>query len=340
MTWFKVDDTLHSHKKAMRAGIEAMGLWVLAGSWAADQLTNGWVPDYAVMRWASNAAELAERLVSAGFWVQGEHDGETGWWFHQWDERQPTKQEVMARRKADAERRARWRDAKKQGLSGHESQGESRRDATRDDTRESQEASRGASALPDPTRPDPTKNSSSKSSSKRSSNGGTSPARTRTSLEEVIGTAHSPAAHKFVTAYAAQCATRPPADVLAKLGPKVDQLLAAGYTDTQITQSLTEWGRKGIGTHLLTEIAHELVNSDRGRHLRPVEDIPDEELTREFLERELGPDYERITAPREIEFGDPAARQAWYRDANRKRLEERRAEYRRRASRAQNRTPA
>lgn len=113
MTWFKVDDTLHSHKKAMRAGTEAMGLWVLAGSWAADQLTDGWVPEYAIYRWSEHSKELAERLVSAGLWKPGEHDGDGGWWFHEWGERQPTREEVEARRKTDADRRARWREEQK-----------------------------------------------------------------------------------------------------------------------------------------------------------------------------------------------------------------------------------
>ncbi|WP_460441021.1 hypothetical protein, partial [Amycolatopsis stemonae] len=152
MTWFKVDDTLHSHKKAMRAGVEAMGLWVLAGSWAADQLTDGWVPSYAAKRIAMNADELADALVKAGLWCTGEHEGEPGWWFHEWDERQPTRDDVLARRKADAERRARWRDGKRPKGDGEPStpdtegasQDVSRRDTSGD--------SRGASALPDPTR--------------------------------------------------------------------------------------------------------------------------------------------------------------------------------------------
>lgn len=190
MTWFKVDDTLHAHKKAMRAGTEAMGLWVLAGSWAADQLTDGWVPQYAISRWSPIADELAGRLVYAGLWIEGEHDGDKGWWFHEWEERQPTRADVRAKRQADAERRARWREQQRlraaeeaaraasqpNGASQCDTTSDVRRDATvtplrdsdRDDsdlhlfgndaeksqcdtTRESQ----GVSALPDPTRPDP-----------------------------------------------------------------------------------------------------------------------------------------------------------------------------------------
>jgi hypothetical protein len=137
VTWFKVDDCLHAHKKAMRAGTEAMGLWVLAGSWAADQLTDGWVPQYAVPRWSPIADELAARLVSAGLWVEGEHDGDKGWWFHEWEERQPTRVEVTARRKADADRRARWREDRKRKLSQRDSPSDgSLRDAPSDTPRD------------------------------------------------------------------------------------------------------------------------------------------------------------------------------------------------------------
>jgi hypothetical protein len=163
MTWFKVDDTLHSHKKAKRAGPEAMGLWVLAGSWCADQLTDGWVPDYMITGWAPNGDELAGRLVRAGLWIPDEHDGEAGWWFHEWDERQPTREEVLQRRKADAERRARWRQARDQrasreaehAASQNGSLSESRRDTPHESRSGSQEGSLGESVLPDPTRPDP-----------------------------------------------------------------------------------------------------------------------------------------------------------------------------------------
>ena len=44
MAWFKVDDKLHSHPKRYRASLRAMGLWVLAGSWCSDQLTDGVIP--------------------------------------------------------------------------------------------------------------------------------------------------------------------------------------------------------------------------------------------------------------------------------------------------------
>lgn len=112
MTWFKVDDKLHSHRKALRAGVEAMGLWCLAGSWASDQLTDGFVPDYIAQRidpinWESKT----KALVDCGLWVIGEHGGDRGWWFHQFTEpgRNPTREQVLAERAATAERQGRWR---------------------------------------------------------------------------------------------------------------------------------------------------------------------------------------------------------------------------------------
>jgi len=102
--WMKIDDTLHCHKKAMKAGVEAMGLWVLAGSWSSDQLTDGFVPECMATRWAPNATELAARLVTAGLWSVGECDDDAGWWFHQWEERNPTRQEVVKVRDEARER--------------------------------------------------------------------------------------------------------------------------------------------------------------------------------------------------------------------------------------------
>lgn len=109
MTWYKVDDKLHSHKKAIKAG-EAMALWVMAGSWAADQLSDGFVPDYVVLRMFPEHGEAwAERLVSVGLWVPAQHDGDDGWEFHQWADHQPTRAEVESKRESERDRKRRQR---------------------------------------------------------------------------------------------------------------------------------------------------------------------------------------------------------------------------------------
>lgn len=96
MTWFKVDDGLHSHRKAVRAGVPAMGLWVLAGSWCADHLTDGFIPDYMAARIDRDYEDNATRLVDAGLWEPAEKAGDKGWQFHEWVEQQPTREEVQA----------------------------------------------------------------------------------------------------------------------------------------------------------------------------------------------------------------------------------------------------
>jgi hypothetical protein len=99
MPWFKVDDKIHSHPKARRAGLAAMGLWSLAGSHCMDYLTDGVVERWFVESWA-NGEELAERLVLVGLW--DEHP--EGWQFHDWGEYQPTREKVLSERAATKER--------------------------------------------------------------------------------------------------------------------------------------------------------------------------------------------------------------------------------------------
>lgn len=110
MSWFKVDDKLHSHKKAARAGVAAMGLWTVAGSWCADHLTDGFVPDYIAHRLAPGSADdLAMALVDAGLWTFDEEDGDKGWRFNDWDDYQPTRDEVEAKREQERDKKRRQR---------------------------------------------------------------------------------------------------------------------------------------------------------------------------------------------------------------------------------------
>lgn len=137
MPWFKVDDKLHDHRKTRQAGRSAMGVWVLAGSWAADNLTDGFVPASLLSRWGTTAD--ARKLVSVGLWHEDEQDGEKGWRFHEWLERQPSRTQKLAERKARAEA----------GRLGGQASGRTRREAN-----PKQSAS---SVLEPPSRPVPTR---------------------------------------------------------------------------------------------------------------------------------------------------------------------------------------
>lgn len=108
MPWFKVDDKLHSHPKRLRTSLRAMGLWVVAGSWCSDQLTDGLVPRALLPVLGAKAADAAE-LVAAGLWEECPE----GWIFHDWDAQNPSRDAVEARRAEDRERKAQAREARR-----------------------------------------------------------------------------------------------------------------------------------------------------------------------------------------------------------------------------------
>lgn len=143
MTWFKVDDQLHDHKKARRLGkdkVPALGVWVLCGSWSADTLSDGFVPDEIVQRFDPKMA-YAKRLVEVGLWHRVEHDGEPGYQFHDWSEYQPTREKVLGERQAWRDRKQKSRDKSREG---------SRGDTHEDSSKESREESNSESQRPVP----------------------------------------------------------------------------------------------------------------------------------------------------------------------------------------------
>lgn len=107
MPWFKVDDKLHDHRKTRVAGKTAMGVWVLAGSWCGDHMTDGFVPETVLSRWGNQRE--SSRLVVAGLWHPDVKDGEAGWRFHEWEKYQPTRAEIEIERAKNADRLREWR---------------------------------------------------------------------------------------------------------------------------------------------------------------------------------------------------------------------------------------
>jgi hypothetical protein len=83
MAFFAVHDTLHGHPTAMDIGLEAMGLWVLAGSYAVSRNTDGFVPTWFVREYGGR--EAARKLVLFGLWDQEQQ----GYRFRDWAEREP-----------------------------------------------------------------------------------------------------------------------------------------------------------------------------------------------------------------------------------------------------------
>lgn len=109
MPWFRVDDTLHGHPKARRAGLAAMGLWNLAGSHSMAYKTEGFVPEWFVLSWPQGK-RLAAQLVKQGLWLaDAERDEEAGWQFHDWEDYQASADEVEEDREKARDRQRKRR---------------------------------------------------------------------------------------------------------------------------------------------------------------------------------------------------------------------------------------
>ncbi|MGO4974586.1 hypothetical protein [Bifidobacterium boum] len=104
MAWMRVDDKLHSHPKRHQAGLRAMGVWVIAGSWCADHLTDGHVPAGMLPALGARPAD-ARTLVQAGLW----DEVEGGWQFHDWVQINPSRADIESRRESERQRVAEWR---------------------------------------------------------------------------------------------------------------------------------------------------------------------------------------------------------------------------------------
>lgn len=125
MTWFKVDDGFYSHPKVLAATHRARSLWVLAGSWSATNLTDGFVPLEA-LKLLNATKNDAQVLVSVGLW----ESAKGGYRFHQWCEFQPTRETVLDKRKEWKQRQRKARMSRSD--TSRDSHRQSRREYPRD----------------------------------------------------------------------------------------------------------------------------------------------------------------------------------------------------------------
>ena len=151
MTWFKVDDGIHSHPKFLDVSLAAVGLWTMCGAWCSGYLTDGRITRRQVLRLGGDDT-LAAELVDAGLW----RELEDGYVFHGWDEYQPTREDVEASRAAARERMRKRRNPDT-GKFAPRSE-DVRANTERTDTERAENFGVGSSTptRPDPTRPDPT----------------------------------------------------------------------------------------------------------------------------------------------------------------------------------------
>lgn len=110
MTWVKLDDRFPSHRKIALLADRAFRLHVSALCWCAENLTDGYVSERELPLVARlrNPRAAAKELVGAGLWDRV--DG--GWLVHDYLDYNPSRDQVLAERKKNAERQERFRRRK------------------------------------------------------------------------------------------------------------------------------------------------------------------------------------------------------------------------------------
>ncbi len=125
MPWFRLDDSFHGHPKVIAAGNEAIGLYVRCGTYAAEHLTDGFIPeDIAVLYGASDTGSrrnpgtgkpetLGETLVRTKLWRRAR----AGWRMRDYLDYNPSKKAVDNGRRVNATRQRRWQTARRNAVS-------------------------------------------------------------------------------------------------------------------------------------------------------------------------------------------------------------------------------
>lgn len=154
MPWFKVDDGFYDHPKVLELDMAARGLWVMAGAYCARHLTDGVITGRQI-KVIGGTQKQAEKLVAAGLWSADDAPPSARRYaFNDWREFQPTRDDVLSKRREDAERKRLARGIKRDK--------QQERKNVRADVQVDSEAPsalpgiQAPSSLPDPARPDPT----------------------------------------------------------------------------------------------------------------------------------------------------------------------------------------
>lgn len=122
MVWFKLDDGFFDHPKVVQAGRDARDLWLAAGCYSANKLTDGFIayevlPLLAIKAGVRNPRALADRLVASR--AQSVHGlfepREGGYAIHDYLDFNPSRATVLAERDKTRQKVADWRAAKKGG---------------------------------------------------------------------------------------------------------------------------------------------------------------------------------------------------------------------------------
>lgn len=250
MTWFKVDDSFYDHPKVFDAPDCAVALWTRAGTWAARNLTDGFVPSGMPARFCDDPERAIRELISRGLWKRTKG----GYLFHDWAEYQPMRSDAIAEHVKKATggtlgNHRRWHE-KKGIISPDCAHCQQKPDRTPHRYTDRYSESESESTRPDPTRPD--KSSGTATQQTRSS---------RAAHGEPPPNAGPPGrAEALLTDWRSQ-QRRPVGSIVAAVGMWIRDAIRDEATDDEIRETLRRWDAKhDKGPGLLPSIFHDVAN--------------------------------------------------------------------------------
>jgi len=101
----------HGHPKARTAGLAAIGLWTLSGSYSMGYKTDGQIPQFFIDGFKRDGERAAESLVRVGLWLPGD----SGYDFHDWHDWQPSADEIERDRERQRQRSRNFRRRLREG---------------------------------------------------------------------------------------------------------------------------------------------------------------------------------------------------------------------------------
>lgn len=107
---FQVDPDFYDHPKVLGMSDAAVSLWTRAGSYSVAKSTDGFVAETVLVHALRSTLEVADELVHRGLWQRRKG----GFQFHEWDNRNLTKERIEADREVDRERKRAVREAARQ----------------------------------------------------------------------------------------------------------------------------------------------------------------------------------------------------------------------------------
>ena len=114
--WIRVAVNVDTHPKIAGLSDSAFRALICGWCYCQDHLTDGFLAEGIAKRLGRSKAVIRE-LEDAGLWERELSAG--GWWCHDYLEHQQSRSEVEAKRDAEAERKRKWRDTRRERDAGH-----------------------------------------------------------------------------------------------------------------------------------------------------------------------------------------------------------------------------